>query len=295
MVRHSGRGSGPWSRLALLGTLWAAAVAGGVAAAAAAGAPGGSTAAVRASDGRSKEREPLLVFAAASLSDALEDVNAAYLADTGQPVRASFAASSVLAKQIEAGAPADVFFPADREWMDYLEQRGLINRGSRRDLLGNALVLIAPADSALQLTIAPGFDLRRALGGGRLATGDPDSVPVGKYARAALTKLGVWERVSDRLVRAENVRTALEYVARAEAPLGIVYETDAQAEKRVRVVAVFPADSHPPITYPLALTARARAPAARYAEFLSSDAARRIFERRGFVTRERRAAPAAGR
>jgi len=194
----------------------------------------------------------------------------------------------VLAKQIEAGAPADVFFSADREWMDYLGQRGLLKSGSRRDLLGNALVLIAPSDSALRLKIAPGFDLAGALGGGRLATGDPDSVPAGLYARAALTQLRVWERVSDHLIRAENVRTALAYVARGEAPLGIVYQTDAQAEKRVRVVAVFPADSHPPIVYPIALTVNARVLAARYLEFLGGEAARQIFVQRGFV------APAAG-
>jgi molybdate transport system substrate-binding protein len=230
----------------------------------------------------------LLVFAAASLTDALQEVDAAFTASTGLQVRASFAASSVLAKQIEAGAPADVFFSADREWMDYLGQRGLLQSGSRRDLLGNALVLIAPSDSKLSLKIAPGFDLAGALGGGRLATGDPDSVPAGLYARAALTQLGVWERVSEHLVRAENVRTALAYVARGEAPLGIVYQTDAQAEKRVRVVAVFPADSHPPIVYPIALTVNARVQGARYLQFLGGATARQIFVQRGFV------APAAG-
>jgi molybdate transport system substrate-binding protein len=250
----------------------------GSAAGVASAAPGATTASAAAGRGG-----PVLVFAAASLAEAVEEVDAAFSASTGVPVKASFAASSLLARQIEAGAPADVFFAADREWMDYLDGRGLLKAGSRRDLLGNALVLIAPADSTLQLKITPGFDLRGALRGGRLATGDPDSVPVGQYARAALTKLGVWERVSDRLVRAENVRAALAYVARGQAPLGIVYQTDAQAEKRVRVVGVFPADTHPPITYPLALTARARAQAGRYAEFLAGDVARQIFVRRGFV------------
>jgi molybdate transport system substrate-binding protein len=225
----------------------------------------------------------LLVFAAASLSDALDEVDAAFTGKTGVHVRASFAASSVLAKQIEAGAPADVFFSADREWMDYLGQRGLLKRGSRRELLSNALVLIAPQDSPVRLRIVPGFDLAGALVGGRLATADPDSVPAGRYARAALTKLGVWPSVSERLVRAENVRTALEYVARGESPLGIVYQTDARAEKRVRIVDVFPADSHPPITYPVALTAGARAGSTDYLTFLMSDAARQIFVRRGFV------------
>ncbi len=233
----------------------------------------------------------LLVFAAASLTDALQQIDSAFSAQTGIAVEASFAASSVLAKQIEAGAPAQVFLSADREWMDYLEQRGRLQGGSRRDLLGNELVLIAPADSALQLKIAPHFALLAALGDGRLASGDPDSVPAGLYARAALTRLGVWPQLADRLVRAENVRAALMYVARGEAPLGIVYQTDARAEGRVRVIDVFPADSHPPITYPLALTAGAGADAARYAAFLRSDVARDIFVGRGFVMLQPRRAP----
>jgi molybdate transport system substrate-binding protein len=232
-----------------------------------------------------------LVFAAASLTDALQQVDGAFSAQTGIAVKASFAASSVLAKQIEAGAPAQVFLSADREWMDYLEQRGRLQSGSRHDLLGNELVLIAPADSALRLKIAPHFALLAALGDGRLASGDPDSVPAGLYARAALTRLGVWAQVADRLVRAENVRAALMYVARGEAPLGIVYQTDARAEGRVRVIDVFPADSHPPITYPLALTAGAGADAARYAAFLTSDAARDVFVGRGFVMLQPRCAP----
>jgi len=225
----------------------------------------------------------LVVFAAASLGDALAQVDAAFTSRARIRVEASFAASSVLARQIEAGAPAEVFFSADPEWMDYLAQRALLQPGSRHDLLGNALVLIAPGDSPVRLHIAPGFNLAGALGGGRLATGDPDSVPAGRYARAALTKLGVWPQLSGRLVAAENVRAALEYVARGEAPLGIVYRTDAQAEKRVRVVDVFPSDSHPPITYPVALTSGASPAAARYAAFLSSDEAREIFARAGFV------------
>jgi len=225
----------------------------------------------------------LLVFAAASLSEALDEVGRVFTTRTGVRVNASYAASSVLAKQIEAGAPADAFFSADLAWVDYLDERGLLKRGSRRDVLGNSLVLIASADSPLRLSVAPGFDLTAALGEGRLATADPDSVPAGKYARAALTKLGVWQSVSDRLVRGENVRAALAYVARGEAPLGIVYQTDAQAEKRVRVVGVFPEDSHPPITYPLALTVRARPEAARFADFLASETARQIFTRYGFT------------
>jgi molybdate transport system substrate-binding protein len=225
----------------------------------------------------------LLVFAAASLSDALEEADHAFTAATHVPVRASYAASSVLAKQIEAGAPADVFFSADREWMDYLEQRGLLRSGTRRDVLGNALVLIAPATEPVQLKIAPGFALLAALNGGRLASADPDSVPAGLYARAALTQLGVWDAVAPRLARAENVRAALAYVARGETPLGIVYRTDAAAEKRVRVVDVFPANTHPPIVYPAALTARAPPQAAPYLAFLSGPRAREIFARYGFT------------
>ena len=225
----------------------------------------------------------LLVFAAASLGDALSQVDADFTARTGIEVKASFAASALLARQIEAGAPADVFFSADEEWMDYLEQRALLRGGSRRDLLGNALVLVAPRGSAVQLHIAPGFNLAAALGDGRLAMADPDSVPAGRYARAALTKLGVWPQISAKLVAAENVRAALEYVARGEAPLGIVYRTDAQAEPRVRTVDLFPADSHPPITYPVALTAGASPFAARYAAFLASEEASAIFKRSGFV------------
>jgi molybdate transport system substrate-binding protein len=225
----------------------------------------------------------LLVFGAASLTDALGEVDRAFTARTHVGVRASFAASSVLAKQIEAGAPADVFFSADLGWMDYLQKRDLLKHGSRRDVVGNSLVLIAPLDSGVHLRIAPHFDLAGTLGGGRLATGDPDSVPVGQYARAALTQLGVWDSVAPRLVRAENVRTALEYVARGEAALGIVYGTDAQAEKRVRVVDTFPADTHPPIIYPAAATAGARPQASGFLEFLVSDEARTIFARYGFT------------
>ena len=228
----------------------------------------------------------LVVFAAASLGDALTQVNAAFTAETGIQVKASSAASSVLAKQIEAGAPAEVFLSADREWMDYLEQRALLQPGSRYDLLGNALVLIAPRESTVRLKIAPGFNLADALGQGRLAVGDPDSVPAGRYARSALMKLGVWSQVSGRVIGAENVRAALEYVARGEAPFGIVYRTDAQAEARVRVVDIFPADSHPPIVYPVALTRPASPLAARYAAFLRGDTARAIFVRQGFALQQ---------
>jgi molybdate transport system substrate-binding protein len=228
-------------------------------------------------------RSPLVVFAAASLTEALDEVDRAFTAHTQLPVRASYASSSVIAKQVEAGAPADAFVAADQQWMDYLDRHGLLKPGSRRDVVANALVLIAPADSRVQLKIAPHFALAAALGEGRLATGDPDSVPAGDYARTALTRLGVWQSVAPRLARAENVRAALAYVARGEAPLGIVYRTDALAEKRVRIVDTFPADTHPPITYPAAATAGARPQTGQYLEFLASAEAREIFTRYGFT------------
>jgi molybdate transport system substrate-binding protein len=224
----------------------------------------------------------VLVFAAASLANVLGDLGHAFTAQTGIRVTSSLAASSTLAKQIEAGAPADVYFSADLQWMDYLEQRGLLRAGSRLNVAGNSLVLIAPSRSSLRVSIGPGIDLLRLLGGGRLAVADPDSVPAGIYAREALVNLGAWSDVAPRLVRAENVRAALEYVARGDAPLGIVYRTDALVEKRVRVVGVFPGDSHPPIVYPGALTRRANAAAARYLAFISSAGAQPIFRKWGF-------------
>jgi molybdate transport system substrate-binding protein len=224
----------------------------------------------------------ILVFAAASLANVLGDLDKAFTARTGVRVTSSLAASSTLAKQIEAGAPADVYFSADLQWMDYLEQRGLLRAGSRRDVVGNSLVLIAPASTSLEVSIGPGLDLSRLLRGGRLAIADPDSVPAGIYARQALIKLGSWGSVVPRLVRAENVRAALEYVARGDAPLGIVYRTDALVEKRVRVVGVFPADSHPPIVYPIALTHGARVAAARYLVFITGPDAQTIFRKWGF-------------
>jgi molybdate transport system substrate-binding protein len=226
----------------------------------------------------------LLVFAAASLTDVLEELGVAYARETAQPVKFSFAASSALARQLEAGATADAFLSADEEWMDYVEQRDLIDRASRRDLLGNRLVLIAPKASDASLELAPGFPLAAALGSKRLATGDPDHVPAGRYAKAALTSLGVWQDVEARLARAENVRTALAYVARGETPLGIVYETDARIEPGVRVVAVFPASTHPPITYPVAVTKGAKPGAARFVEFLRGEAAGETFRKFGFAT-----------
>lgn len=235
--------------------------------------------------GASAGDKQLTVFAAASLTDVLQQVGVEYTRSTQVPVRFSFAASSALAKQIESGARVDLFFSADQEWMDYLDSRKLIDSGTRRNLLANRLVLVAPAQSAVALKIAPGFRLVEALGpNGRLATGDPDSVPVGKYARSALASLGVWKEMESRLVRAENVRAALVFVARGEAPLGIVYATDAKVEPKVRVVDVFPEDSHTPITYPVALTSVAARDAKGFLDYLGSDTARAIFQRAGFET-----------
>lgn len=223
----------------------------------------------------------ITVFAAASLAETMNRIAADYQKASGKTVAVSLAASSVLARQIEASGGADVFVSADEEWMDYLAAKGLLAPGTRKDLLGNQLVLIAPAASQTKITIAPGFDLKGALGGSRLALADPDSVPAGKYAREALTRLSAWDGI--RLALAENVRVALAYVARGEAPLGVVYRTDALAEPRVRVAGVFPETSHAPIRYPAALTRDAGPQARGFLAFLSSAAARSAFEKAGFT------------
>jgi molybdate transport system substrate-binding protein len=223
------------------------------------------------------------VFAAASLTDALQRVSDSYKAKAGQSVALSFAASSVLARQIEASGGADMFVSADKDWMDYLDNKGLIAHDTRRNLLGSHLVLVAPAASTVKVTIAPHFDLASALGGGRLAVADPDTVPAGKYGKTALTSLGVWNTVADRLVIAENVRVALAYVARGEAPLGIVYTTDAIAEPKVRIVDTFPDNSHQPIVYPVALTKDAKPAAKSFLDFLGGPEAAAIFSKAGFV------------
>jgi molybdate transport system substrate-binding protein len=227
----------------------------------------------------------VLVFAAASLKNALDDIAAKYTEATGKTVSINYAASSVLAKQIEQAAPADIFFSADPAWMNYLEERNLIVRETSRTLLGNEIVLIAPGDSTATVEVGPGMDLARLLGrDGRLAMANVDSVPAGRYGKAALEKLGVWASVADRIVQADNVRAALAFVAKGEAPLGIVYATDAHSEKAVRVIGTFPADSHPPILYPVALTAASTNPDARaFLEFLSSDTARLSYEAEGFT------------
>lgn len=224
-----------------------------------------------------------LVFAAASLKTALDRVASEFEAKTGARVIVSYGGSSALAKQIEQGAPADIFISADLDWMDYVAGKKLIREETRRDLLGNALVLIAPADSSLSIRIGPGFPLADALGRGYLAVADTAAVPAGKYARASLENLGVWDSVKNKLAQAENVRTALALVARGEAPLGIVYRTDATAEPKVRIVDSFPADSHPPIVYPVAQTASSVSPdAGAFLEFLRSGEAREAFEAQGF-------------
>ena len=225
------------------------------------------------------------MFGAASLTNVLDELSASYTRDTGQTVKCSYASSSALARQIEAGAHADAFLSADIEWMDYVQSRDLIDSSTRKDLLGNRLVLVAPAASDVHLKIEKGFPLAKALGPtGKLATGDPEYVPVGRYARSALTSLGVWNEVADRLVRADNVRTALAFVSRGEAPLGIVYATDAMVDKGVRVVDTFPESSHMKIVYPMAVTKGARSGAARFLEYLRKPEAQAVFQKYGFIT-----------
>jgi len=225
----------------------------------------------------------LTVYAAASMTNALQDIADRYRQERGVAITLSLGASSALARQIEAGARADVFVSADQEWMDYLAARQLIDRGSRRDIAGNRLVLIAPADSQVALDIAPGFALAAALGNARLAVADPASVPAGRYAQAALTSLGVWDSVADRLANADNVRAALAFVARGETPLGIVYTTDALIEKKVRLVGSFPESTHPPITYPAALPIGARAGARAFLDYLGEAESRATLAKYGFT------------
>jgi molybdate transport system substrate-binding protein len=228
--------------------------------------------------------ESLTVFAAASMKNALDEIDAAYTTKTGVKIVASYAASSALAKQIEQGAPADIFMSADTDWMDYAINRKTIEESTRVNLLGNRIVLIAPKESKIDnVTIGPGFDLARLAGDGRIATGDVKAVPVGKYAKAALEKLGAWQAVQAKFAMAESVRAALTLVARGEAPLGIVYATDARIEPGVKIVGNFPTDSHPAIIYPVAATTTARAAAGGYLGFLRSSVAKTIFEKYGFT------------
>jgi molybdate transport system substrate-binding protein len=227
-----------------------------------------------------------LVFAAASLKNAMEEIAASWAKERKAVVKLSLAGSNTLARQIEAGAPADLFVSADLDWMDHLQTVGLIRKGTRVNLLGNTLVIIAPKDAAVTVTMGPKPDLTKALGSGRLAMGDVNDVnaaPSGKYGKAALEKLGAWEGVKDKIVPAEDARSALLYVSRGEAPLGIVYATDAAADPNVKIVATFPANSHPPIVYPVAITQASTNPdAAAFFAYLRGPAAKAAFERQGF-------------
>ena len=232
--------------------------------------------------GASTHAADITIFAAASLKEALDENVKAFSVKTGQRVRVSYAGSNALAKQIENGAPADLFISADEEWMDHVAQKNLLAPGTRRNLVTNSLVLVAPADSKTQLKIAPKFALAQALQGGRLALANPDAVPAGKYARLALTRLGVWAEVDKSLTRSENVRASLVLVARGEAPLGIVYATDAKAEPKVRVVDTFAANLHPPILYPAALMAGGQSGAAALLAHLAGPDARAVWQRHGF-------------
>jgi molybdate transport system substrate-binding protein len=228
-------------------------------------------------------QDSVTVFAAASMKNALDDANAAFTKATGVKVTASYAASSALAKQIEEGAPADIFIFADLKWMNYLAEHKLIKPDTRVNLLGNRLVLIAPLDSKLdKVEIANGFDIAKLAGDGRIAVADVKAVPAGLYAKAALESLDAWQAAEPKLAMAENVRATLAFVARGETPIGIVYETDAIVEPMVKIVGVFPESSHPPVIYPVAATATAGPSAARYLNFLQTNAAKSIFEKYGF-------------
>ena len=232
------------------------------------------------------QAKPPLVLAAASLQESLTAAGDAWAARHHEKPVLSFAASSALARQIDSGAPADLFISADEPWMDDVQKNGMVRPGTRVSFLANRLVLVAPAGKGARLTIGRGFPLARALGAGRLAMADPDAVPAGKYGRAALTALGVWPAVAPKVARADNVRGALALVERGEAPYGIVYETDAKASKGVRIVGVFPANSHSSITYPVALLKSATsAEAEGFRRFLISAPGKAIFRRYGFTTR----------
>ena len=225
----------------------------------------------------------LVVFAAASLKNALDAINAQWQEETGKSAKISYAASNTLAKQIEEGAPAQMFISADIPWMDYVEKKDLIKTETRSNLLGNRIVLIAPKDKAKAVDIKPGFDLAKLLGDGRLAVANVESVPAGKYAKASLQKLGIWDSVSGRLAHADNVRGALSFVSRGEAPAGIVYQTDAAADKGVTIIGMLPEGTHPPIIYPIALTKSAGPDAAAFLAYIKSAKAKPLFEKEGFT------------
>lgn len=227
--------------------------------------------------------DDVLVFAAASLKNALDDTIAAYAKNGGGAVKASYAASSALAKQIDSGAPADIFISADPDWMNDVQKNHAIKADTRFDFLGNVLVMVEPADSKMAVNITPGFPLATMLGNDRLAMADPDAVPAGKYGKAALQKLGVWDAVEAKVARAEDVRAALLFVSRKEAPFGIVYQTDAAADPGVKIAGIFPANTYPPIIYPAAiLTASKNPDAAKFFAYMHSDAAKPFFTKQGF-------------
>jgi molybdate transport system substrate-binding protein len=226
----------------------------------------------------------LVVFAAASLKNALDDINAQWQKETGKKASISYGASSALAKQIEQAAPAQMFISADLDWMDYVAGKNLIKPETRSNLLGNRIVLIAHKDKAQAIEIKPGFELAKVLGDGRLSMANVDSVPAGKYGKAALEKLGVWTSVSGKLAQAENVRAALLLVSRGEAPAGIVYQTDAASDPNVKIIGTFPENTHPPIIYPIALTANATHPdATAFLAYVKSGKAKPVFEAQGFT------------
>ena len=228
--------------------------------------------------------DKIVVFAAASMKNALDNADAAYIAQSGKDVTVSYAASSVLAKQIEGGAPADIFISADTDWMAYVAKKNLIKPDTQVNLLGNQIVLVAAKDKAKPVDIKAGMDLAALIGDGRLAMGQVDSVPAGKYGKAALEKLGLWSSVEGKVAGAESVRAALALVSRGEAPYGIVYQTDAASDPGVAIVGTFPADSHPPIIYPIAITADSKnKDVDAYYDFLKSSKAAPFFEHEGFT------------
>lgn len=242
----------------------------------------GAVAAVLAASAATAQN--VTVFAAASLATALNDINSAWKAETGKSATISYAASSALARQIEEGAPADVFVSADIPWMEYLDEQGLVRADTAVELLANRIVLIAPADSDASAAIAPGFDLAGLLGDGYLAMANVDAVPAGRYGKASLEALDVWDTVEGRIAQAENVRAALALVSTGEAPAGIVYQTDAAADPGVRIIGLFPEDTHDPIIYPAAvLSEAAGADAEAFMEYLRSETAAGLFEKQGFT------------
>ncbi|MBW6424951.1 molybdate ABC transporter substrate-binding protein [Rhizobium sp. XQZ8] len=225
-------------------------------------------------------QEKVTVFAAASMKNALDNANKAW----GKEVTVSYAASGALAKQIESGAPADIFISADLDWMKYVSEKKLVKEDTKSNWLGNRLVLVAPKDAAKPVEIKPGFDLASLLKGGKLAMGEPKAVPAGKYGQAALEKLGVWSSVEKSVALADSVRSALAFVSRGEAPYGIVYQTDVTADPGVAMVGKFPEDSHPPIIYPIAILTESKSKdAPAYLEFLKSAKAAPFFEKEGFT------------